>query len=79
MPVERVDFVTADGPYAVLHAADERHVLRETMQAIEARLDPAVFFRVHRSIIVQLDRIEALLTSAGGDYAVRLRDGRRLK
>jgi len=42
-------------------------------------LDPAVFMRIHRSIIVRLDAIDAMHTSAGGDYAVQLRDGVRLK
>ena len=48
------------------------------MQALEDRLDPARFARIHRSTIVQLDRVDALLTSSGGDYAVRLKDGTRL-
>ena len=78
VPVEAVDYVSADGPYAVLHAGGETHVVRERMHALEGRLDPARFFRVHRSTIVQLDRVEALLTAPGGDYAVRLRDGTRL-
>ena len=49
------------------------------MQALEDRLDPARFARIHRSTIVQLDRVDALLTSSGGDYAIlRLKDGTRL-
>jgi two-component system LytT family response regulator len=48
------------------------------MQTLEERLDPALFFRVHRSAIVRLDRIESLLRDAGGDYAVRLRGGTQL-
>ena len=76
--VDAVDYVSADGPYAVLHVGGETHVVRERMHALEDRLDPAHFFRVHRSTIVQIDRVEALLTAPGGDYAVRLRDGTRL-
>jgi two-component system LytT family response regulator len=49
------------------------------MQTLEDRLDPQQFFRTHRSVIVRLDRIDALLYSAGGDYAVRLKSGKRLK
>lgn len=73
-----VDYVTADGPYAELHAGGEVHVIRETMQVLEDGLDPAQFFRIHRSTIVRLDRVDALLTAPGGDYAVRLTDGTRL-
>ena len=78
VPVEAVDYVEADGPYAVLHVGPDTHAVRERMQALEDRLDPARFFRIHRSTIVQIDRVEALLTAPGGDYAVRLRDGTRL-
>jgi two-component system LytT family response regulator len=48
------------------------------MQTLEERLDPAIFMRVHRSAIVRLDRIDTLLRSSGGDYAVRLKDGTEL-
>src|SRR5690606_31161776 len=79
VPVERVDYVQADGPYAELHAGGETFVIRERMQALEARLDPARFARIHRSTIVRLDAVEALLPAPGGDYAVRVRAGPRLR
>ncbi len=79
VPVDRIDYIEADGPYAVLHAAGERLAIRERMQTLEDRLDPSRFVRVHRSAIVQLDRVEAILVAAGGDYAARLRDGTRVK
>lgn len=79
VPVAHIDYVLADGPYAEIHAGRDTFVIRERMQALEERLDPERFFRIHRSSIVQLDRIEALLTAPGGDYAVRLRSGERLK
>lgn len=79
VPVERIDYVTSDGPYAELHAGGETYVIREQMQVLEERLDPARFVRIHRSTIVQLDRVEALLVAPGGDYAVRLHDGTRLR
>ena len=75
VPVERIDYITAEGAYAVLHADGDRYSVRERMQTLEERLDPAVFFRIHRSSIVRIDRIEVLLKGAGGDYDVRLRDG----
>ena len=78
VPVEKIDYITASGPYAELHVGDDTHVIRERMQTLEDRLDPGQFMRIHRSVIVQLDRIDALLYNAGGDYAVRLKDGERL-
>lgn len=79
VPVRTVDYITSDGPYVELHVGRDTHVLRERMQTLEDRLDPAHFFRIHRSTIVQIDRVEALLTAPGGDYAVRLHDGTRLR
>jgi len=78
VPVSRIDYITASGPYAELHVADKTYALRERMQTLEEQLDPAVFFRTHRSAIVRLDRIDALLHRPGGDYAVRLKDGTEL-
>ena len=79
VPVKKIDYITASGPYAELHVGQDTYLIRERMQMLEDRLDPSVFFRIHRSAIVKLERIEALLHSAGGDYAVRLKDGRRLQ
>lgn len=79
VPVEQIDFIAASGPYAELHTPEDTYLIREQMQTLEERLDPNRFFRIHRSAIVRLDRIDALLIGAGGDYAVRLKDGKRLK
>jgi two-component system LytT family response regulator len=78
VPVDRIDYITASGPYAELHVADRTFTVRERMQDLEERLDPEVFMRVHRSVIVRLDRIDVMLRSSGGDYAVRLKDGTEL-
>lgn len=77
--VEDIDFIAADGSYAELHVRDDTYLIRERMQTLEDRLDPQQFMRIHRSFIVQLDRIESLLVSAGGKYAVRLKSGEKLK
>jgi two-component system LytT family response regulator len=79
IPVERIDFIQASAEYAELHVGDDTFLIREQMQSLETRLDPANFFRIHRSTIVQLDRIEVLKYSEGGDYSVRLKDDRMLK
>ena len=78
VPVARIDYITASGPYAELHVGDKTYAVRERMQTLEEQLDPSVFFRVHRSAIVRLERIDALLHRPGGDYAVRLKDGTEL-
>ena len=78
VPVARIDYITASGPYAELHVGDKTYAVRERMQTLEEQLDPAVFVRVHRSAIVRLDRIDSLLHRPGGDYALRLKDGTEL-
>jgi two-component system LytT family response regulator len=75
VPVERIDFITASGPYAELHVEGKTFAVRERMQALEEKLDPRRFFRIHRSAIVRLDAIDVFLRHAGGDYGVRLKNG----
>lgn len=75
VPTAKIDYITASGPYAELHVGERTFAIRERMQTLEERLDPAHFFRIHRSAIVRLDLVETLLRSSGGDYAVRLRSG----
>ncbi|PSQ92932.1 MAG: DNA-binding response regulator [Bacteroidetes bacterium SW_4_67_19] len=78
--VTDIDYITADGSYAELHlGGGERYPIRERMKTLEERLDPEVFFRIHRSTIVRLERVDSLLTRSGGRYAVELDDGTRLK
>ncbi len=55
-----VDWIEGAGYYSMLHVGSETHLLRETMQALEQKLDPARFLRVHRSAILQLDRVREL-------------------
>ncbi|HEY2093007.1 MAG TPA: response regulator [Thermoanaerobaculia bacterium] len=75
VPVSKIDYITASGPYAELHVGERTFAVRERMQTLEEQLDPNVFLRVHRSAIVRLDRVDAMLRAPGGDYAVRLKDG----
>jgi two-component system LytT family response regulator len=77
--VKQIDYLIASGPYAELYVGDKRYLIRERMQALEERLDPARFFRIHRSAIVRLDLIETLIRNPGGDYAVQLKGGVKLK
>jgi two-component system LytT family response regulator len=79
IPVEQFDFIAAAGPYAELHVGDRRYVIREAMQTLEDRLDPNLFMRVHRSVIVRLDLVEALHRGGGGDYELQMKGGVRLR
>ena len=79
VPVEKVDFIMASAPYAELYVGTDRYLVSEQMQRLEEQLDPDQFARIHRSTIVQLDRIASLKVGAGGDYAACLSDGRFLK
>ncbi|MFZ0818886.1 MAG: LytTR family DNA-binding domain-containing protein [Candidatus Acidiferrales bacterium] len=76
--VEEVDWVEAADNYVRLHAGHESHLIRETLQSLEKRLDSNKFLRIHRSTIVNIDRIQELRPLFHGDYAVKLRDGTEL-
>lgn len=64
--------------YVTLHASGHAHLLRETLGRLEKDLDPDRFVRIHRSAIVQVDRIRELRPAFHGDFTVVLRDGTRL-
>ncbi len=76
--VDEIDWIEAAGNYLRVHVGKERHLLRETMNHIENRLDAAKFLRIHRSTIVNVDRIKELQPWFHGDYVVVLRDGTQL-
>lgn len=76
--VTDIDYISASGVYAELHTGGRTHVMRESLQNLQEKLDPQRFFRIHRSTIVQLDRIDLLLREAGGDYTLKLKDGTQL-
>ena len=79
LKVDEIDFIEADGNYAKLHVGRKAHLLREKMHDLEERLDPAKFVRIHRSVIVNLDRIKEMHPHFNGDYIVVLEDGRKLR
>jgi len=76
--VDDITHITAEGSYAELHTGEETHLIRERMKTLEDRLNPEEFMRIHRSTIVRLSDVDAILRGGGGDYAVRLEDGTRL-
>jgi two-component system, LytTR family, response regulator len=75
---DEIDWIEAAGNYVRLHVGNQSHLLRETMNAIEARLDPERFFRIHRCRIVNVERIQEMQPWLNGEYSVVLRTGVRL-
>lgn len=76
--VEEVDWIEAEGNYLRLHVGGESHLVRGTMKAMEARLDPERFIRIHRSTLVSVDRIREVQPWFRGEHVLILRDGTRL-
>ena len=74
-----IDWIESFGNYARVHVGPRKHLIRETMTSIEKRLDAAGFARIHRSTIVNLDRIQEMQAWFSGEYIVRLNDGTKLK
>ena len=72
---DEIEWIEAQGNYAALHTGDRVELIRETMSSLERRLDPARFVRIHRRIIVRIDRIRDLAPHATGCYTVRLHNG----
>ena len=75
---EQIDWIEADGNYAILHVGAQNHLLRETMSALEGQLAAGDFLRVSRSAIVRLERVKEMHAGAGGHHFVLLSDGQRV-
>jgi len=75
---EQVDWIEAADNYVNLHCGAETHTIRETMNSLQKTLDPRKFLRIHRSAIVNLDRVKALQPWFRGDYRVVLSTGATL-
>jgi two-component system, LytTR family, response regulator len=75
---DEIDWIEAAGNYVRLHLGDESHLFRETMNRMEGRLDSRRFVRIHRSRIVNSERIKELQPWFNGEYVVILRNGTRL-
>lgn len=75
LKTEEIDWISAEGNYINLHVKKDSYLLRETISNLEAQLDPQRFARIHRSQIVNLDRIRELRHWSHGEYQVILHDG----
>ncbi len=73
-----IEWIEAAGNYVKLHVGTDAHLFRETMNAVEARLDADVFFRIHRSHIVNIERVRELQPWFNGEYVVCMKSGARL-
>ena len=73
-----IDWCEAAGNYVSLHVGTHSHLIRDTMSRLESQVDPRRFVRIHRSTIVNVDRIQELRSSLTGEHTVVLRDGTRL-
>jgi two-component system, LytTR family, response regulator len=78
VPTEEIDWISAAGHYLELHIGNKTHLIREKLSVMETKLDPQIFMRIHRSTIVNLDRIKSLHPIFNGDQLVILKNGREL-
>jgi len=76
--VRDIDYVDVAGHYLCVHAGKSVHLLRGTLNELEPQLDPAQFARIHRSVLVRLERIKSLAARRNGDCDVLLSDGTKL-
>ncbi len=76
--VEQIDYIESAGNYVVVHAGKENHVVRDTLTALEEKLDPKQFLRISRSTLVNLDQVKELQPLFKGEHAVVLHHGKQL-
>ncbi|MES2605510.1 MAG: LytTR family DNA-binding domain-containing protein [Pseudomonadota bacterium] len=76
---DEINWIESEGDYVSVHTAQRSHLVRETMAAMEKRLNAYGFQRIHRSAIVNLEKVRGLIVSDAGDYEVQLLDNSRLK
>ena len=79
IPTEEIDWIDAAGDYMCVHAGNTTHIMRSTMKTLEAKLDDKRFQRIHRSTIVNVERVVKLTAHDNGEYFLTLACGARLK
>lgn len=77
--IAEIDWIEAADYYSCLHVGTKTHMLRRSMAELESELDPAVFCRVHRSSIVNLERVRGLKVSEDGEHDILLENGERVR
>lgn len=79
VPLDQVDWIEGAGDYARIRSGGKTHLMSERLKTLEDVLDPERFVRIHRSCIVNVDRIRQLVHVSHGDYEAVLQDGTRLR
>ncbi len=77
--VHEIDWIESAGDYVYVHALSRKHIVRQTLASLEKSMDPQRFVRIHRSALVNLEKVASLRPNEHGDYNVSLRDGTKLK
>jgi two-component system, LytTR family, response regulator len=77
--LSEIDWIEAADYYAALHVGAKTHLLRRSMSELEQDLDPEIFCRIHRSTIVNLERVQGLKLDEDGEYKVLIEDGTELR
>src|SRR5262249_33073163 len=72
---DEIDWIEAAGNYACVHCGEKTHVVRETLESLQSRLEGTRFVRIHRSAIISTSRVREVQPVWNGDYRVLLRDG----
>lgn len=79
VPVEQIDSIEAEDYYVQVHVGNRSHLLRQSLRELEAQLDPRRFLRIHRSTLVNVERIKELQPHEHGECWVLLHNGRHFK
>lgn len=79
VPVADIDYIESSSNYVMLHVGTRSHRVRMSLRALVEQLDPVRFVRIHRSRVVQVDRIREIQPWFTSDYIAVLRDGRKLR
>jgi two-component system LytT family response regulator len=79
VPVKDIDWIDAAGDYMCIHVQGKTHIMRTTMKELEIKLDPGIFQRVHRSTIVNLQRVDKVSSHINGEFHLTLSCGSSLK
>jgi two-component system LytT family response regulator len=79
VPQDQIEWIDAAGDYMCVHAGGKTHIMRTTMKELEAELDPSLLQRIHRSTIVNVNRVREMQSHINGEYFLTLEGGHTIK
>jgi DNA-binding LytR/AlgR family response regulator len=79
IPASEIEWIGAEGNYSRVNTRAKSHLIRELMASLESRLDPSQFVRVHRSAIVNVERIQKIVADSQGGHSVVLASGTQVR